>query len=72
MITLNLVRFWDVAVWTSGYDIRKQIELCSSDANIEPEKRDKTTTYIVAQMYRHITYDKKVVGLNVSYGYLFP
>lgn len=54
-------------MWTSGYEIQKMIELCSTDENVNPEKRDKTTEYIVAQMHRHITY-QRTIGLNVSDG----
>ena len=45
-------------MWLSGYNVERLIEMLSKDENMDPEKRDKTTEYITAQMSRHIGYQR--------------
>ena len=49
-----MARFWRLALWLSGYEIEKLIEMLSKHENVDPEKRDKVTEYITAQMNSHI------------------
>jgi len=52
------VYFWEFAMWKSGYDIESIIKVASKADNINPEERDETNKYLVAQLYRHITFHR--------------
>lgn len=45
-------------MWMSGYNVEKLILMVTKDENVDPEKRDKTTAYITAQMTRHIGFQR--------------
>ena len=53
-----VAKFWGFSMWLSGYNVERLIEMLSKDENMDPEKRDKTTEYITAQMSRHIGYQR--------------
>lgn len=60
-----LVGFWSFAMKSSGYDIEAIVKVANSSDNIEPVKRDEACRYLVAQLNRHITYQRR--GTGVSY-----
>ena len=60
--------FWQFSMWSSGYDIESIVKVSCSADNLNPETRDDTNKYIVAQLDRHITYHRhlgRTVSINI-------
>ena len=47
-------------MWSSGYDIEAIIKVASDADNINPETRDETNKYLVAQLHKHINYHRNL------------
>jgi len=55
-------QFWEMAIYSSGYDIASVVSVSRGAESINPDTRDETHKYLVAQLNRHINYrrSKKV------------